>query len=117
MEKLIYISNKSFVFALDNSVEWPAILVVDIYDNKGKFINAFTVYGEDEGINFKDTIESLYERMGEKAIPDLNKFGEFLIKMQKTPERMEELLQESGLVEVGEEELKEIGLQNIKGEG
>ena len=72
---------------------------VDIYEKDGGFFNAFTVYNEEEGINFKDTVEALYDRMGGKAVNDLNRFCEFLIKMQKTPERMEELIAECNLDE------------------
>lgn len=112
MEKFIYICNRQYIFVLDSGVEWPAILVVDIYEKDGGFFNAFTVYNEEEGINFKDTVEALYDRMGGKAVNDLNRFCEFLIKMQKTPERMEELIAECNLDEAGEDAVGSLGRKN-----
>lgn len=113
MEEFIWVGNKSYIFVLDSRVELPAILVIDIYDKNGSHINALTIYGEEEGINFHDTINALYDRLGKEALKDLNSLCIFLMKFQKEPARLNDLLTESGLARVKQKDLEGLGINNI----
>jgi hypothetical protein len=112
MPNIFWIGEKEYVFSVDTKVREPILLILDIYDKRGVFVNASTFYRDDDGVDFESIIGHMISKLGKKCAPDLNKFAAFVRLLKETPDKADDLFQESGFLEISGKELSELNLSS-----